>query len=425
MRTLAAASVATAGGLATLWGCGHCHAWQARNDTVLAAAASVPRAGGETDRADNTATPPTSPGQTESLREACTGAAEVVDATASVVTEQIDIDEDPHALDGVATPQRCRAPLPGAGWTRPEWAGEKEKQGKSALAPEPPGVVFDNDETGQTEPRKPEENPKDRVPESARARADNVAGKQTVDHTPAVKNQAAEQRSLSGHTAGDSRSPNGDAPETELSQEEQPTTLAENEENRILEPKDDRGDGLSDSSAAPTDSAPPRPPQMGHVATCRQLFEEDAVASAAGLRMCEPEMDEKTRRSASLAIKFTQLRDDLTSIEADAVAGRCDGWVQEQPDIKFGSSPGQELATVPEHAVATLGVACGRCSSTSSSDSDTEYTECIDDGRPHGTPTLVPWHPIEEAPPSHRLCGNAPVAPFVHRPNTSAFKQFG
>lgn len=466
MRALAAGA-ATVGGVATLWACsGQCGRWAAlgkRGADLLPAPASAARTGARKLGIDHIATPPTSPERTESSgeeRAGAKGATPVVsDKSVDPPTEENhhtgqhdrhDRHEDSETLDDVAPPQRCRAPL--SEETRVEWGVDKEGKQRE-LAPKPesaPGGPSDwlsrapgsgsgsgsgmkrevKDETRVLAPREVLE---DRVLESVGAAPGDDAGN-TVDHGL----QTAVDKSMpepTDQTTGDSRNADHDQLDIELSQEKQPTVVGvdegedenENEEDRVSEWKSVDGDGGRSPSGIPKDSSLPRPPPLGRVAVARELFEAAGFASAgavSALSMHEPVMDEKTRRSASLAIAFTQLRDDLTSIEADAVADRdeCRLPDSSQPDKFLESSSDQKLATVPEHEASD--VARDQCSSTCSSDSDADYTECIDDGRPHGTPTVVPWHPIEEAPPT-RLGPDSTSPLILHRPQTSAFKRVG
>lgn len=460
MRALVA-GVTTVGGVATLWACsGQCARWAAGEcGAALPPPASAPGIGAIKMGIDNIATPPTSPERIESSGEGRAGA-EV--ATPGMVLSARDKSVDPlmeehhdagrhssdenlDTLDDVAAPQNCRVPLSEVGKTSiergPDTGGnQREPEGAPELESAPTGPFADHDtqlegkdETGELMPR---ESPEDRVIESSvEADTEDGAGKATVDHDL----QTVVDKSMKDHTANDSHNADHAQPEMARSQEIQPIAVRadnvevevevegeeEDDTDLVPEPRGVDGDDGSGPAWRPKDSALPRPPQVSRVAAARKMFDEGCFASAdaaSALSMREPVMDEKTRRSASLAMAFTQLRDDLTSIEADAVAD-CNGCpVAEQPDISVESSSDQTLATVLEHEAMAFGVARDQCSSTCSSDSDADYTECIDDGRPHGTPTVVPWHPIEEVPPNHRSGPDAPVA-FVHRPQTSAFKR--
>ena len=458
MRALAAAT-ATAGGVATLWACcGQCGLSQAPGKwgaTLLPRPVSAARTGARKHGiGDNIATPPTSPERTESSSEERDGVVETAtpalmlsDRYVDQLTEedhgtvQHNRHEDSDTVDDAASPQTCRAPSSEAEETRVEWGADKERK-QSQAAPEAisaqggplgrlghasgPGSGSElsyqetkregNDGTRSPAQRQVRE---DRVLESVGADPDDAAGNTVYGDLQTVVDKF--MTAPTDQTKSGSHIPDHDQPAAVGVGE------SDDEEDQVPEAKGADNDGGGGPSGRRKDSALPRPP-LGRVAATREIFESArfANADAASARsMCEPVMDEKTRRSVSLAISFTQLRDDITSIEADAAADYNDCQLPDkvQPDHLVDTSSDQKLSTVPEHEAMSLGVARDRCSSTCSSNSDGDYMECIDDGRPHGTPTVVPWHPIEEVPPARR--GPDATAPFVHRPLTSAFKRVG
>ena len=213
---------------------------------------------------------------------------------------------------------------------------------------------------------------------------------------------------------------------------------------------------------------------LGRVAAARLMFEEGPPPPARSSAAREFVMDEKMRRTTSLAIAFTQLRDDLTvtadgdedNVEddedaaADGDADDAESIDVDDDDVDVDTDPDTEVDSEAEaedydsddgqlleqddnstsaEVVGADDTLCNapssprRCFSASSCGSDADYTECLDDGRPHGTPVVLPWCPVEEAPPPSRSSssssggiaggGDGDAPQLVHRP--SAFKPFG